>query len=138
MTTIKLKEPSDLTEDNILSVAFEAWQNQTISFLEQETFHYEFVSGMYTKQKAKQDTAVGKRISRLDDQDPEKKFIEAKTGAPAEAARPGELNTLHIKRNSQLTKFLQHIANLCQYSEQSDILTTSTSLSWIWEYLKRR
>ena len=137
MTTIKLKAPNELPEDNLSSVAFEAWQNQTISFLEQETFHYEFISGKYTEWKAKQDTADGKRISRLDVQDPEKKVIEAKTGATAEAARQGELDNLLIKRNAQLTKFLQLIANLCQYSEQSDILTTSTSLSWIWEYLKR-
>jgi hypothetical protein len=137
ITTIKLKAPNELPEDNLSSVAFEAWQNQTISFLEQETFHYEFISGKYTEWKAKQDTADGKRISRLDAQDPEKKVIDAKTGAAAEAAKQGELDNLLIKRNAQLTKFLQLIANLCQYSEQSDILTTSTSLSWIWEYLKR-
>ena len=138
MTTIKLKAPNDLPEDNLSTVAFEAWQNQTTSFLEQETFHYEFISGMYREWKAKQETADGKRISRLDNQDPEKKVIDAKTGVAAEATKPAELNTLLIKRNAQLTKFLQLIANLCQYSEQSDILTTSTSLIWIWEYLKRR
>ena len=84
MTTIKLKAPNDLPEDNLSTVAFEAWQNQTISFLEQETFHYEFISGMYKEWKAKQETADGKRISRLDDQDPEKKVIDAKTGVAAE------------------------------------------------------
>ena len=42
MTTIKLKAPNELPEDNLSSVAFEAWQNPTISFLEQETFHYAF------------------------------------------------------------------------------------------------
>ena len=121
MTTIKLKAPNELPEDNLSSVAFEAWQNQTISFLEQETFHYEFISGKYTEWKAKQDTADGKRISRLDDQDPEKKVIEAKTGAAAEAARPGELDNLLIKRNAQLTKFLQLIANLPLEADKDDV-----------------
>ena len=97
MTTIKLKEPNDLTEDNLLSVSFEAWQNQKISFLEHKTFHFEFISGMYTQWKAKQDTADGKRTSRLNDNDPDKKVIEAKTGGPAEAARPGEFTNLLIK-----------------------------------------
>ena len=138
MTTIKLKAPNELPEDGLSSVAFEAWQNQTISFLEQEVFHYEFVSGKYTEWTAKQETEDGKRISTLAAQDPEKKIIDAKTGPGAEDAKPGELDTLLIKRNSQLSKFLQLIANLCQYSEQSDILTSSTSLSWIWENLKRR
>ena len=69
MTTIKLKAPNELPEDGLSSVAFEAWQNQTISFLEQEVFHYEFVSGKYTEWTAKQETEDGKRISTLAAQD---------------------------------------------------------------------
>ena len=137
MTTIKLHPPKDLPEEGLSAVAFEAWHNQAISFLEQETINYEFISGLYSDWKAKQDTADGKRIARLADDDTDKKVIEAKTGAAAEAAKPAQLVQLLTKRNSQLSKVIQLVANMCQYSEQSDILQLSTSLSWIWDYLKR-
>lgn len=137
MATIKLHVPKDLPEDGLSAVAFEAWQNQTISFLEQEIINYDFIAGNYAEWTAKQETADGKRIKSLDEEDPDKKTIDAKTGPAAEAARPGQLVTLLAKRNSQLTKFLQLIANMCQYSEQSDIMTCSTSLPWIWDYLKK-
>ena len=138
MTTIKLKAPNELPEDGLSAVAFEAWQNQTISFLEQEIIHSEFIAGRYCEWKAKQETLDGKRITNLHNDDPEKRVIMAKTGEDAVAARPGDLETLQTKRNAQLSKFLQLIANLCQYSEQSDIITSSTSLSWVWDNLKRR
>ena len=137
MTTIKLHVPKDLPEEGLSAVAFEAWQNQTISFLEQEIINYDFTSGIYSQWKAKQETADGKRISALHVDDPEKVALEAKTGAEAERAKPSERIRLLTKRNSQLTKFLQLIANLCQYSEQSDVINCSTSLGWIWEYLQK-
>lgn len=137
MTTIKLHVPKDLPEDGLTAVAFEAWQNQTISFLEQEIINYDFISGNYSTWKAKQETEDGKRISSLHADDPDKIALEAKTGAEAERVKPAERTKLLAKRNSQLTKFLQLIANMCQYSEQSDVMNISTSLSWIWEYLKK-
>ena len=137
MTTIKLHVPKDLPEDGMSAVAFEAWQNQTISFLEQEIINFDFIAGIYAEWTAKQDTPDGKRITDLHVEDSEKKTIEARTGEGAEAAKPGLRANLLTKRNSQLTKFLQLIANMCQYSEQSDIMTCSTSLAWIWDYLKK-
>ena len=137
MTTIKLHVPKDLPEEGLTAVAFEAWQNQTLSFLEQEVINYEFISGNYSSWSAKNETADGKRIVRLHNDDPDKKVIDARTGAENVAANPGLLVTLLNKRNSQLAKFIQLIANMCQYSEQPDILTASTSLNWIWDYLKK-
>ena len=137
MTTIKLHVPKDLPEDGLTAIAFEAWQNQTISFLEQEIINYEFISGLYSTWKSKQETADGKRLVDLSVNDPDKIAIEAKTGAEAERTKPTERIKLLTKRNSQLTKFLQLIANMCQYSEQSDITNCSTSLNWIWDYLKK-
>jgi hypothetical protein len=84
MTTIKLHVPKDLPEDGLTAVAFEAWQNQTISFLEQEIINYDFISGNYSTWKAKQETEDGKRISGLHADDPDKIALEAKTGAEAE------------------------------------------------------
>lgn len=128
MTTIKLHVPKDLPEEELTAVAFEAWQNQTLSFLEQEVINYDFISGNYSSWTAKIDTADGRRITSLHQDDPDKKVIDARTGVEAEAAKLGQLATLLNKRNSQLAKFIQLIANMCQYSEQSDILTVSTSL----------
>ena len=137
MTTIKLHVPKDLPEEGLTAVAFEAWQNQTLSFLEQEVINYEFISGNYSQWKAKNETANGKRIEALHNDDADRQVIQARTGEAAEAAKPGQLLELLSKRNAQLTKFLQLIANMCQYSEQSDIMTCSTGLSWIWDYLKK-
>jgi hypothetical protein len=36
MTTIKLHPPKELPEEDISAVAFDAWRNQVLSFLEQE------------------------------------------------------------------------------------------------------
>ena len=142
-TTIKLHAPKDLPEEGLTSVAFEAWQNQTLSFLEQEVINYEFIAGDYSKWRAKGETNNGKRIIALHAEDPDKKVIEARVGPPGaeatrvEAAKPGQLLVVLSKRNAQLTKFLQLIANMCQPSEQSDIMQCSVSLSWIWDYLKK-
>ena len=137
MTTIKLLAPKGLPEEGLTSVAFEAWQNQTISFLEQEVVNYFFISGIYSTWLSKQTTQDGRRISKLDAADPDKLDIESKSNPDAETAKQGELQQLLLKRNSQLTKCLQLVANLCQYSEQSDVMNCSTSLSWVWDYLKK-
>ena len=65
MTTIKLHAPKDLPEDGLTAVAFQAWLNQTISFLEQEIINYEFISGDYSTWKVKPETPDGRRIVTL-------------------------------------------------------------------------
>ena len=137
MTTIKLLSPKDLPEAGLTAVAFEAWQNQTLSFLEQETVNYMFISGNYSTWAAKLSTHDGKRVVDLHAADPDKLIIEAKTGAAAEAEKPNERAQLLLKRNAQLSKCLQLIANMCQSSEQSDVMNSSTSIAWIWDYLRK-
>ena len=64
-TTIKLHVPKDLTEEGLTAVVFEAWMNQTSSFLEQEVINYEFIAGDYSQWRAKNETSNGKRILAL-------------------------------------------------------------------------
>ena len=112
MTTIKLLAPKCLPEEGLTSVVFEAWQNQTISFLEQEVVNYYFISGIYSTWLSKQTTQDGRRIKILDAADPEKLDIEAKAKPNAETDKQGELQQLLLKRNSQLTKCLQLVSIL--------------------------
>ena len=44
-----------------------------------------------------------------------------------------------MKRNSQLSKFITHLATLCHYTEHDDITMhmQSMSLDWIFTYLQR-
>ena len=56
MTTIKLHPPKELPEEGISAVAFEAWRNQVLSFLEQELINSEFISGLYATWHAKNTT----------------------------------------------------------------------------------
>ena len=137
MTTIKLYPPKELPEDGISAVAFEAWQNQVISFLEQEIINHEFISGIYRSWVAKTLSANGRRISEPAASDPEQMKIDAKHSAATDggAAARADAAELLLKRNAQLTKCLQLVANLCQLSEQADIMNNSTSFAYIWDYL---
>ena len=129
----------ELPEDGLTAVAFEAWRNQVISFLEQETINHEFISGIYNTWSAKALAQGGRRISSLLRTDPENLKIAAKhrtadDGGAAEAADSAELL---LKRNTQLSKCLQLVANLCQFSEQANIMNNSTSFVYIWDYLQK-
>ena len=137
MTTIKLHPPKELPEDGVTAVAFEAWKNQVLSFLEQEIINSDFISGLYSNWHAKTNTADGLRISRVSLQDPEAVKLVAKHSKDTDGgiAKEAADKELKKKRNAQLTKCLQLVANLCQYSEQSDIMNSSTSFAWIWDHL---
>jgi hypothetical protein len=65
MTTIKLHAPKELPEEGISAVAFVAWRNQVLSFLEQELINSEFISGLYATRHAKNTSTNGRRLSRL-------------------------------------------------------------------------
>ena len=139
MTTIKLHPPKELPEEGISAVAFEAWRNQVISFLEQEMINTEFVSGLYSTWKARNNTTNGRRLSRLFLDDVDKVKLAAKHSKDTDggAAKEAAEAELLLKRNVQLTKCLQLVANLCQYSEQADVMNSSTSLDWIWDHLRK-
>ena len=137
MTTIKLHPPKELPEDGITAVTFEAWKNQVLSFLEQEIINSDFINGLYDSWKAKINTTDGYRITRVSLVDPEKEKLNAKHANDKDSgvAKTAAETELLKKRNAQLTKCLQLVANLCQYSEQSDIMNSSTSFAWIWDHL---
>ena len=139
MTTIKLHPPKELPEDGLTAVAFEAWRNQVISFLEQETINHEFISGIYNTWNAKALAQGGRRISSPLRTDPENLKIRAKhrTADDGGAAEAADIAELILKRNAQLSKCLQLVANLCQFSEQADIMNNSTSFVYIWDYLQK-
>ena len=124
MTTIKLHPPKILPEDGITAVEFEAWQNQVISFLEQETINHEFISGTYKAWGAKALSQGGRRISSLNGTDPEKMKIAAKhrLADDAGAAEHADNAELLSRRNAQLSKCLQLVANL--YASPQSRLTS--------------
>ena len=93
MTTIKLTVPKDLPEEGLTALAFEAWQNQTISFLEQEVVNYSFMSGNYNTWTAKNTVADGFRIRALHNDDVEKLRIE-NANRDNQAVRNAELAQL--------------------------------------------
>jgi len=139
MTTIKLHPPKELPEEGISAVAFEAWRNQVLSFLEQELINSEFISGLYATWRAKNTATGGRRLGRLFNDDVDKVKLATKhskdtDGGTAKEAAEAELL---LKRNIQLTKCLQLVANLCQYSEQADVMNSSTSFDWIWDHLRK-
>ena len=54
---------------------------------------------------------------------------------PPLQARQALVN-LKLLREQQLQRFLAHIASFCYYTEPDDVLSESTSLDWIWNYLE--
>ena len=119
MTTIKLHPPKELPEEDISAVAFDAWRNQVLSFLEQELINSEFISGLY---------ATWHERLFADDTDKIKLATKHKDDKDDGTAKAVAEAKLLLKRNVLLTKCLQLVANLCQYSEQSDVMNSSIIL----------
>ena len=46
-------------------------------------------------------------------------------------------NRLLQVRNAKLSKFIQHLAYMCHYTEQDDMTMLCTRVDWIWNYLAR-
>ena len=131
MTTIKLKAPERLPEQGVTDAVFKSWRNQVIAFLQQEIVNFNFCkAGKYEKWRPYSTNA--QRIPTLAADDKEKLVIERKN----EANMEHQLEELLLLRESQLAKFLQHIASFCSYTEQDDIVNESSSLQWIWNYLE--
>ena len=89
--------------------------------------------GMYSEWRAAEN---GRRIRILDNNDPDKIIIDNKRNI-GEDARNGEMTQLLNKRNAQLAKFITHVATLCHHTENDDVTNCSTSLNWIFEYLRK-
>ena len=137
MTSLKLKAPEVLPSEGVTSVAFKAWKNSLLSFLEQDTTNYLFLSGgMYASWIALSDSPNRKRISTLNDRDPETLKLQRKIGdLYTNEDLQSDQAELLLKRNSQISKLIQLIAVCCYYSEHDDITNLSTSTDWIFNYL---
>ena len=143
MTTIlKLKAPNILPAEGMTAIQFKVWKNNLVAYLEQEITNATFFkSGRYEKWLAKSEEEDGRRIKELSDTDDKKVAIQAEYDGSAKTAgdaatRDQKFEELLLTRNAQLSRFLQHIANYSHYTEQDDIVNTSTSLDWIWTYLQ--
>ena len=79
---------------------------------------------------------IGQRIIEIHDTDPDR--IKAQNQRnQTEHGLAAELERLLILRNAQLAKFVTHIATLCHHTENDDVTMSSTSLEWIFEYLRK-
>ena len=138
---LKLKPPECLPAEGVTAVEFKVWKNRLVAFLELDLDNSMFLpGGRYSDWEALNEIVDGKRIGELalegdkkDDAFPE---IDRKYAGNAEE-KANALAKLLLQRNSQLLRFLQHIAYYTYYSKQDDIVNSSTSMSWIWRYLEK-
>ena len=131
---LPLKAPSPLPASGVNIVTFKVWRNTLVAHIAQDANHYHFMPG--GKYATWQAADLGQRISALHDRDPDKLVIQAKRNQDA-ATTEAELDRLLVNRNAQLAKFVTHIATLCYHTENDDVTNHSTSLEWIFEYLRK-
>ena len=143
MSSLKLKAPERLPVDGVTTVAFKAWRNNLFSFLEQDTDNYLFLDGgNYAAWTAQAESADRKRIAELHATDPEALKLQRKLNNPNPAGYTQEdldedKRILLLRRNAQLSKFIQLICVVCHYTEHDDISALSTSSAWIIQYLEQ-
>ena len=130
---LPLKAPTPLPATGVDVVTFKVWQNTLKSHIQQDANHHHFMEGgLYSEWVA---ADIGNRISAVHDDDHDKLVLDGKEMTDAEYNRG--LAALLTSRNSQLAKFITHIACLCYITEHDDITNYSTSLNWIFDYLKK-
>ena len=131
---LPLKAPAPLPATGVTVVTFKVWKNTLVAHIAQDANHHHFMPG--GKYASWQAADLGQRISALHARDPDKLVIDAKRNLDA-AAQAAELDRLLVSRNAQLAKFVTHIATLCHHTENDDVTNHSTSLEWIFEYLRK-
>ena len=131
---LPLKAPAPLPASGVDIVTFKVWKNTLVAHIAQDANHYHYMPG--GKYATWQAADLGYRISVLHERDPDKLVIDAKTNITA-AAREAELDRLLVTRNAQLAKFVTHVATLCHHTENDDVTNYSTSLEWIFDYLRK-
>ena len=133
---LKLLQPKELPADGLTSAEFKPWQNHVINFLQQDVENFRFLpGGKYAAWHAANENVNQRRISQLVDDDEDKLALVA-DATLTEAARNAQLVKLLDSRNSQLGKMLQHIMSFAHYTEADDIDQSSTSMEWIFNYLR--
>ena len=139
--SLKLKAPDSLPADGVTTVAFKAWKNNLFSYLEQDTENYLFLEGgTYANWTSLQEAINRKRIPELIDTDPQVVKLARKRRNDANYTQEDfdeDKITLLLKRNAQLSKFIQLICVVCHYTECDDLQALSTSATWIISYLEQ-
>ena len=132
---LPLKAPAPLPATGVDIVTFKVWKNTLVAHVQQDANHHHFMpGGQYATWRAAED---GARILHLVDRDPDKLAIDARRQDLGNNGHAAELQVLLTKRNAQLAKFVTHIATLCHHTENDDVTNHSTSLDWIFDYLKK-
>ena len=134
---LPLKAPAPLPASGVDSVTFKVWKNTLVSHIQQDVNHFLFMpDGVYSTWRASEN---GTRIRAILDADPDKEALDGKLNQNqlTAAAHRAAVAQLLNKRNAQLSKFITHIASLCHYTENDDVTNGSTSLKWIFSYLKK-
>ena len=132
---LPLKAPNPLPANGVDITTFKVWKNTLLAHVQQDCNHHHFMpGGQYSTWSA---ADLGARIAQLDDDDADRLVIEGKRARSGEEVYNAEMTKLLNTRNAQLAKFITHIATLCHHTENDDITNHSTSLDWMFEYLKR-
>ena len=132
---LPLKAPTPLPASGVDIFAFKVWKNTLTAHVQQDTNHHHFMEGgRYAAWRA---ADLGNRILQVVDDDPDKVVLDGKRERIGQAQYNAELAQLLGKRNAQLSKFITHIATLCHHTENDDVTNHSTSMAWIFEYLKK-
>ena len=106
---LPLKAPTPLPASGVNIGTFKVWKNTLIAHIQQDANHHHFMpGGLYSEWIA---ADVGARIEEIQNQDHDKLVLDAKEADNVEYDR--KLASLLISRNSQLAKFISHIAFLC-------------------------
>ena len=130
---LPLKAPNPLPASGVDITTFKVWKNSLVAHIQQDANHYHFMPG--GKYATWQAADLGQRMIALHDRDPDRVIINNKR--QEDHLREAELDRLLTLRNAQLAKFVTHVANLCHYTENDDVTNHSTSLEWIFEYLRK-
>ncbi len=139
--SLKLKAPDKLPADGVTTVAFKAWKNNLFSYLEQDVDNYLFLEGgTYETWTSLDSSRNRKRITTASASDPDHKRLLRLRASNAEYTQDHydeEVHALILRRNAQLSKFIQLICVVCHYTESGDISSLSTSTAWIVSYLEQ-
>ena len=132
---LPLKAPSPLPATGVDIVTFKVWKNTLVAHIQQDVHHHHFMpGGLYSTWRAAE---FGQRIQQLAATDPDRVTADGQRVQLGNNGHAAELARILTVRNAQLAKFITHIATLCHHTENDDVTNHSTSLEWIFDYLKK-
>ena len=132
---LKLIQPKELPATGVTYAQFKPWINHVKNFLQQDVENCRFLpGGEYQEWKPATDVLANKRIDTVHNDDEEKADIDDEVDA---ATKERKRKKLLLKRNAQLSKMIQHVVSFVHYTEADDIDQSSTSMEWIFKYLRQ-